>query len=235
MAKARETERAKQRTSPQRHLPYAWRVLRARPRLMSSIALGIAVMAVLWLDGQLAVTRRFLIAWDAGVTLYLVLVYVLMARATIAQIRLHAASQDEGRLGILVLTVLAAVASLGAIVAELVAKQGAKPTGMQLALATITIVLSWVFIHTIFAVHYAHDYYGEHGAKKSGLNFPADDEPDYWDFVYFSFVIGMTCQVSDVQVESRLIRRTVAAHGVVSFLFNTALLALMVNIAASAI
>jgi uncharacterized membrane protein len=106
---------------------------------------------------------------------------------------------------------------------------------MQLALATITIVLSWVFIHTIFAVHYAHDYYGEHGAKKSGLNFPADDDPDYWDFVYFSFVIGTTCQVSDVAVESRLIRRTVAAHGVLSFLFNTALLALMVNIAASAI
>ena len=228
-------KKPKQRSSRQRRLPYALRVLRARPRLMISIALGIAVVAVCWLDGRLAVTRRFVLGWDTGVALYLVLVYVLMARSSIDQIRFHASSQDEGRLGVLVLTVFAAVASLGVIIAELVAKEGAKPTGMQLALATITIVLSWTFIHTIFAVHYAHDYYGEHGAKKSGLNFPADDEPDYWDFVYFSFVIGTTCQVSDVQVESRLIRRTVAAHGVVSFLFNTALLALMVNIAASAI
>lgn len=235
MAKEQTTERQKQRSAPHRRLPYPLRIVRARPRLMASIALGIAVMAMCWLDGQLAVSRRFLIAWDAGVALYLVLVFVLMARSSVDEIRLHAASQDEGRLGVLVLTVLAAMASLGAIVAELVTKEGTNPTGMQLTLATITIVLSWVFIHTIFALHYAHDYYGEHGAKKSGLNFPADDEPDYWDFVYFSFVIGMTCQVSDVQVESRLIRRTVAAHGVVSFLFNTALLALMINIAASAI
>jgi len=228
-------EPIKEPTSSRRRLPYALRILRARPRLMTSIAFGIAVLAVCWLGGQVAMTRRFLIAWDAGIALYLVLVYVLMARSSIEQIRTHAASQDEGRLGILVLTVFAAIAILGAIVAELVTKVTAKPTGMQLALATITIVLSWTFVHTIFALHYAHDYYGEHGAKKSGLAFPADDQPDYWDFVYFSFVIGMTCQVSDVQVESRLIRRTVAAHGVVSFLFNTALLALTVNIAAGAI
>jgi uncharacterized membrane protein len=96
-------------------------------------------------------------------------------------------------------------------------------------------VLSWVFIHTIFALHYAHDYYGEYGAKQSGLNFPGDEPPDYWDFVYFSFVIGMTSQVSDVAVAGRPIRRTVIAHGVVSFFFNVALLALMVNLAASAI
>ena len=102
-------------------------------------------------------------------------------------------------------------------------------------MATTTIVLSWVFIHTIFALHYAHDYYGEHGNKQSGLNFPGDDTPDYWDFVYFSLVIGMTAQVSDVAVASKLIRRTVTAHGIVSFFFNVALLALMVNVAASAI
>jgi uncharacterized membrane protein len=226
---------AEKTTQEARRLPYLLRVIRPRPRLTISIALGLAVMAMCWLGEQIAAARCFLVAWDAGVALYLVLVGMLMARSGIEHIRLHAASQDEGRLGILVLTVFAAVASLGAIVAELVAKEGAKPNGMQLALATITIVLSWVLIHTIFALHYAHDYYGEHGAKKSGLNFPADHDPDYWDFVYFSFVIGMTCQVSDVAVESRLVRRTAAAHGVMSFFFNTALLALTVNIAASAI
>jgi len=96
-------------------------------------------------------------------------------------------------------------------------------------------VLSWGFIHTMFALHYAHDYYGEHGAGKGGLAFPGEQVPDYWDFVYFAFVIGMTSQVSDVAVASRPIRRTVNAHGVVSFFFNTALLALSVNLAASAI
>ena len=134
--------------------------------------------------------------------------------ASIAQIRLHAASQDEGRLGILVLTVFAAVASLGAIVAELVAKEGAKPTGMQLALATITIVLSWTFIHTIFAVHYAHDYYGEHGAKKSGLNFPGDDVAGLLGLRLFLLRHRHDLQVSDVAMELRPIRRTAAAHGV---------------------
>ena len=116
---------------------------------------------------------------------------------------------------------LAALASLAAIIAELGVGQGGKRTGAQLTLATVTIFLSWVFIHTIFALNYAHDYYGEHGAKRSGLKFPDDEDPDYWDFVYFSFVVGMTCQVSDVAVASQPIRRTVIAHGVVSFFFNT--------------
>ena len=96
-------------------------------------------------------------------------------------------------------------------------------------------MLSWAFIHTIFSLHYAHEFYGESGAV-GGLAFPGGEtEPDYWDFVYFSFVIGMTSQVSDVGITNREIRRTAAAHGVVSFFFNAALLALTVNIAASAL
>ena len=199
-----------------------------------SIALGIAVTLALSLS-EWRTSARIVLGWDAGVALYLVLTYVLMARSTIQHIRDHAAQDDEGRFAILVLTVLAALASLAAIVAELGIGQGGKRTGPQLALATVTIFLSWIFIHTIFALNYAHDYYGEHGAKRSGLKFPDDEDPDYWDFVYFSFVVGMTCQVSDVAVASQPIRRTVIAHGVVSFFFNTALLALTVNIAASAI
>lgn len=97
-------------------------------------------------------------------------------------------------------------------------------------------MLSWAFIHTMFALHYAHEFYGENAGRGGGMAFPGGDErPDYWDFIYFSFVIGMTSQVSDVGVTSKQIRRTVAAHGVVSFVFNAALLALTVNIAASAI
>jgi uncharacterized membrane protein len=216
-----------------RRLPYVLRVIRARPRLTTSAVIGIVVLALL--PAGVALSRRLLIGWDAGIALYLVLVYTLMARAEIGEIRKHAARQDEGRLAVLVLTVLASLASLGAILAELGSSQGAGRTPTQLALATTTIVLSWAFTHTIFALHYAHDFYGEHGAKRSGLNFPGEEEPDYWDFVYFSFVIGMTAQVSDVAVTSKPIRQTVTAHGIVSFFFNATLLALMVNIAASAI
>jgi uncharacterized membrane protein len=221
------------KTSRPRRLPYVLRVIRAHPRLVGAIVLALVVMALL--PSGWTVATRLLVGWDTGVVLYLVLVYGLIARASVEHIRRNAAREDEGRSAILVLTVFAALASLGAILAELSTSQGSTRTPGQLALATITIVLSWAFTHTIFALNYAHDFYGEHGGKKSGLNFPGKDAPDYWDFVYFSFVIGMTSQVSDVAVASRLIRRTVAAHGIVSFFFNAALLALTVNIAASAI
>jgi uncharacterized membrane protein len=181
-------------------------------------------------------STRLLVGWDAGVGLYLVLACELMARSDVEHLRRRASAEDEGQLTILVLTVAAALASLGAIILELSSTpgHGAERKPLSLALATLTIALSWAFIHTIFALHYAHEFYDEHIG--GGLAFPGGDtEPDYWDFVYFSFVIGMTSQVSDVGVTYKEIRRTVAAHGVVSFVFNAALLALTVNIAASAI
>jgi uncharacterized membrane protein len=131
------------------------------------------------------------------------------------------------------LTALGAFASIAAIVFEL----GASHRGaVELTLATATIALSWAAVHTAFALHYAHDYY--RSSKPGGLQFPSGDQrdhADYWDFVYFSFVIGMTAQVSDVGITDKMIRRTATAHGIVSFVYNTALVALMVNIAASAI
>ena len=147
----------------------------------------------------------------------------------------NAAAQDEGAFAILILTVAAAIASLGAIFAELAAIERTDPHyGLYIALAIGTVVLSWSFIHTIFALHYAHEFYGER-ARKSGLKFPDDGQPDYWDFVYFSFVIGMTFQVSDVAVTHKSIRRMVVAHGALSFFFTTAIVAMTVNIAANVI
>lgn len=210
------------------------RAVRYRPRLFSSGAVGIVVVALAALtDWRLA--TRLLVAWDVAVALYLALAFHVVARADVHHIRRRAAQQDEGRFAILTLTVASALASLGAIFAELGAS--ARSAGahhpLPLVLATVTILLSWAFIHVMFALHYAHEFY--EGAA-GGMDFPGGDrEPDYWDFVYFSFVIGMTSQVSDVTVSSKQIRRTVAAHGVVSFMFNAALLALTVNIAASAI
>jgi len=175
-----------------------------------------------------------LVGWDVCVALYLVLVSHVMSSCGVEQIRERAAREDEGQKTILVLTVAAALASLGAIVAELGSSAGTAQRPAHVGLAALTILLSWAFIHAIFALHYAHEFYDD--TAGGGMAFPGGEaEPDYWDFAYFSFVIGMTSQVSDVAVTSKQIRRTVAAHGVVSFVFNAALLALTVNIAASAI
>lgn len=215
----------------ERRSPYVVRILRARPRL--ALAFLAALVVLILLPSELRLSARVLIAWDSGLVLYLVLAYTLMARSAVADIRVRAAIEDEGQFGILLLSVAAALASLGAILAELGAGPGpGAGRGEQLLLALATILLSWFFTHTIFALHYAHEYYDEDGSE-GGLAFPGGSEPDYWDFVYFAFVIGMTSQVSDVGVVSQPIRRTVAAHGIFSFLFNTALVALTVNIAAS--
>jgi uncharacterized membrane protein len=207
------------------------RVVYARPRTFLAIAVGIA--AFFLSPGSLRLVTRLLAGWDVFVAVYLVLVVVMMLRCDHRHIRRSAILQDDGRFLILTVTALGAFASIAAIVFEL----GASHRGASgLALATATIALSWAAVHTAFALHYAHDYY--RGSKPGGLQFPNGDEhdhADYWDFVYFSFVIGMTAQVSDVGITDKIIRRTATAHGIVSFVYNTALVALMVNIAASAI
>jgi uncharacterized membrane protein len=207
------------------------RVVYARPRTFASVAVG--TVAFFLLPDSSRLVTRLLISWDIFASFYLVLAYIMMFRCGLAHIRRNAALQDDGRFLILTVTALGAFASVAAIVFELGASHHAVP---QLALATVTITLSWAVVHTAFALHYAHDYY--RGKKPGGLQFPSGDEhdhADYWDFVYFSFVIGMTAQVSDVGITDKTIRRTATVHGIISFIYNTALVALMVNIAASAI
>lgn len=214
----------------QRRLPKIFRILHARPKLILSVVLG-AALALLLPQEWRGITRA-LLGWDTGLALYLGIVYWTVARSEANHIRGHAAKEDEGRVAILALTVTATLVSLAAIVVLLGGGEG-KSDPAQLALAIGTIFLSWGFVHSIFGLHYAHEFYSE--SPQGGLKFPGGDKPDYWDFVYFSFVVGMTFQVSDVQVTSRRIRRTVTAHAIVAFLFNVTLLAIMVNIAASAI
>ncbi len=214
-----------------RNRPLLVRVVYSRPRTFIAIAIGIAVFLLLP-DTRRLVTR-LVVGWDAFAALYLVLAYSMMLRCGIAYIRRSAALQDDGRFVVLLLTALGAFASLAAILFELGASKG-NPAGLVLAI--VTIALSWTLVHTSFALHYAHEFY--RGSKPGGLQFPSGEthaEADYWDFVYFSFVIGMTAQVSDVGITDRVIRRTATVHGIISFVFNTALLALMVNIAATAI
>jgi uncharacterized membrane protein len=207
-------------------------MVRARARLFLSAAIGVIATVALAGLTTWRPTTRLLVGWDVGVGLYLILAVEAMARSDVHRIRARAAEQDEGQMAILVGTVAAALASLAAIVAEL----GSSAGGLRLGqvLAALAIFLSWFFIHTMFALHYAHEFYDRDGG--GGMAFPGGgEEPDYWDFVYFSLVIGMTSQVSDIGVTTKTVRRTVAAHGVVSFAFNTALLALSINLAASAL
>jgi uncharacterized membrane protein len=212
----------------------AWilRVGKAHRRLFISAAIGIVTILVLGFAG-LGVVASMLLGWDAGVLVYLAWVTVIMAQcSTVQAMKTNASIQDEGALAILILSVGAAVASLGAIFAELaVLKQDDPHYGLYIALAIVTVILSWTFTQTIFALHYTHEFYGE-GMRASGLKFPDDDRPDYWDFIYFSFVIGMTFQVSDVAVTHKSFRRMVVAHGALSFFFSTAIVAMTVNIAA---
>jgi uncharacterized membrane protein len=223
-----------ERPHPLRRLPRPLRIVRARPRLFTSFLIGFVVVALCPSDWRIA--TRLLVGWDVGIGLYLALALRMMAAADVRHIRLRARLQDEGQFTILALTATAAFASLGAIIALLATSDANHRDPIHLLLGVATILLSWTFTHIMFALHYAHEFYDENGGRGGGLLFPGDlREPDYWDFVYFSFVIGMTSQVSDVAVTCRPIRHTVSAHGIISFIFNVTLLALTVNIAASAI
>jgi uncharacterized membrane protein len=205
----------------------------SRPRLL--IAIAAAVLSYPLLPDGWRLTTRLLACFDVGTVLYLVLAWVMMARSSIDHMRERATGEDEGALAVLVLTLGAAVASLGAIAVELhgIHEPGAESAPLRLVLVGITILASWLFVHTIFALHYAHECYGreEHA---SGLDFPGPDrEPDYWDFLYFSVTIGAAAATSDVDVVDHHVRRLVLAHTILAFLFNTTVLALAINVGAS--
>jgi uncharacterized membrane protein len=208
------------------------RIIRVRWRLFLAAGVGLFAFAVMPDDWRRI--SRVLIGWDIGVAVYLALAIWTAIGTDTKHIRLRCVLFDEGRVVIPLLSVTAAVASLGAIFFEL----STAPAGhhfISLAFAAVTILLSWSFIQFIFAFHYAHEFYADHRGKARGLRFPDHEAPDYWDFLYFSFVIGMTSQVSDVCVTSKPLRRIVTAHGLLSFIFNVTLLALAINLAASAI
>ena len=213
------------------------RLARLHARLLVSIAVGLAVTLGLGVTDW-SIATRLLLGWDLGVVLYLLLVYQLMITCGIDEIRRRASEDDEGALALLILTGISGLAIMGAIIAELgIAKIAGQPrSGYGVAIAMVTILASWAFVHTIFALHYAHEYYGERGDHAiGGLTFPGRQAPDYWDFLYFSLVIAMTSQVSDVVITSKVIRRIVTVHGALAFFFNVAVFALTVNIVSNLI
>ena len=211
--------------------------LHRHPRPLGAAALAILLYFVL--SGWIAIATRLLIAFDGGALFFLAAAWVMMVRATPADMRRRAQIEDEGRYTVLTLSAVVASATLLAIVFELHGIKDLPPgrAGFHIALAAGTIMLSWFFMNTMFALHYAHSYYGDGDPSNGtgGLVFPGQREPDYWDFLYFSFVIGMTFQVSDVQIEDHSLRWTALAHGVSAFFFNVVILALTINIIAGLI
>jgi uncharacterized membrane protein len=206
---------------------------KAQPRFLIAVVMGSLIWLALPRDWR--ASTRLLLAWDCATGLYLMMAIVMMARSNMEKIRFRSASQDEGQVVILGLTSITALISLGGIVAEMAAAKEMKGhhEWRHLALVGLTVLLSWTFVHTIFAIHYAHQYFaGPENELSEGLEFPGNGPPDYWDFVYYAYVIGTACATADVNVTSRNMRRITTLHCVVAFFFNTTILALTVNIGA---
>lgn len=214
----------------QRHRHHGpWHVLSARPSLAIGGGLLLLVAGAAWLLGMHP-APAFLLGFDVGALAFIGLQLHEFGQATQISMREKARRQDAGRWGILWSGVAFSTVVLVALGTEL---QAGKTGGLlAIVIAAASIMLSWAFLNTLFALHYAHGYYGDYGKQHEGLDFPGDDEPDYWDFAYFAIVIGMTFQVSDVQVTSRYLRRMVLLHGVIAFFFNVFIVAVSVNIVA---
>jgi uncharacterized membrane protein len=210
--------------------------LRVRPRLLISAAAAGVVSLMAPSLGQMRPITQGLLGWNAGIWLYLVLALWMMARSDAVYIQKRARTQDEGATAILLLVVLAALASLLAIVAELsVTKADHTATrSAHIALTVATILGSWAFTQVMFALHYAHDYYAERASGRAGgLQFPDTEAPDYLDFLYFSVVIGTSAQTADVAFATSRLRRVGLVHCILAFLFNASLIALMINVGSS--
>jgi uncharacterized membrane protein len=214
-----------------------FRVIRARPRLLVCSLLGVAIG--LALPEHMRVATRALIAWNVGVLSYLVAAAHLVARSDHEMVRRRARFQDEGRLVILLLAIGTACASFGAIVLELgpVKNMAGWPKALHLGLTVLTVVDSWMFMHLTYAFHYAHEYYDESAAcpekkaeERGGLIFPGGEPPNYVDFLYYAYVIGLASQTADVSTTSRGMRILTAVHGTLSFFYNLAIIGLTVNI-----
>lgn len=210
------------------------RHVRAHQRLLLSLLLGALCAAAL--SARLGVVPALLVGWNVAVWLYLALIGLMMLGADHAHLRRMAAAQAEGAATVLAVVAIAAVASLVGIVVELAAAKlpGAHHAWSHVLFALSTVVGSWLLLPVLFTLTYASVYFA--GRPPSGLNFPESGDgftPHYSDFLYFAFTIAVASQTADVSVNHARMRRLVLAQSLLSFVFNTAILALSINIAAS--
>ncbi len=214
------------------------RSIALRPRVYVSALAAIAALVLL--PRGLSTHARAALAWDLGALVYLGLAFRLMLTCSSDVLRLRAARQDDSALVILIIILLAIASSFASIVGLLnEAKTGAHDLKVfSVTLAAATIVLSWTVTQAVFTLHYAHEFYRPSDGQQAlagGLEFRGEGNPDYWDFFYFATSIGAASQTSDVSIRTKPLRRIVTLHAVISFFFNTAVLALAINLAASLI
>jgi len=221
-------------------MPGLIRAFIRRPLLASALAAGILVALILVVAPlSLRSTTIGIFAWDATCAWFVVGTLAVMRGRDPPSIRAYAATQDEGQGVIIGLVLVASAASLVAIGLELSLAKDAR--GLEkvarVAFTFGTVALSWFMVQLIFALHYAHEYYGPPDQpgdrlEQGGLDFPGDDDPDYWDFVHFAVVIGVAAQTADIEFTSRTLRRIGTIQSIIAFVYNTVVLALTINLLA---
>jgi uncharacterized membrane protein len=215
-------------------LSWPARVALGHRRLFISIVGG--VIAFFLLPSDWMARTRAITAWDVGVILFLLICAWWFSTSPQEHMAANSEAQEEGEWTIFFIFIAATVVSFAAIVGVFAAAKDLKglERSLVVGLVTLTLFLSWLVTHVLFALRYAHEYYDRtpDGEVIGGLDFPNETRPDYWDFVYFALVLGMTFQVSDVQITARPLRRLAALHGLLGFLFNAIIIALTVNLAA---
>ena len=205
-------------------------------KLLICFSIAFIVYLVIQIE-HLDVLTHVMIGWDTFSLCMIVMSWITFSITTSQQIRQLAKEQDSSRVIIFVIVLISTFASFLAVLLLIIAKKEFKSAeAFHLTIAIGGMVLSWVLIHTIFTLRYAHIFYGDNKEKPeihaAGLEFPGDKKPDYLDFAYFSFVLGMTFQVSDVQVTSKRLRRLAMLHGILAFGYNTIMIALTINLIA---
>ena len=212
-----------------------FRVMRLHGVLLAGLAA--AVVIALGAPVEWRWTVRLAAGWDAGVALFLILTFLKLARTqSVDAIRARAAELDEAGVAVLPLSLLAAAASVAVVISEAASGSAGGDRGVEALLTLGTVVASWLFVHVLFGLHYAHRFYApDDGGDRGGLLFPGESAPDYWDFLHFALIIGVASQTADVQIADRALRRLATVHSVTAFVFNTVLVALAVNLAVSLI
>jgi uncharacterized membrane protein len=198
-----------------------------------AIAAGIATFALS--PDTIDLNLRAAIAWDAFAVVFLALAFRLMMTSTSETLRQRAAQQDDSKVAIFTILLLAIAASFWAIAGVLKEARQVEAKFLPVTFAIASLCLSWTVTQVVFTFHYAHEYYTpDEGAERlsEGLLFPDTDKPDYWDFFYFATSFGAASQTSDVSIRTKALRRLATLHAVISFFFNVAVLALAVNIGA---
>jgi uncharacterized membrane protein len=215
-----------------------WPALKARPRLLGSILFGIAAYGVVTALFDFAESASVLIAWNAGALLYLALTLHMVWDEDAQDIQRRSLTQDEGRITILVVVILASAAVLVAVGTQLaqVKNYHGSQRVVHILLSVLTVVTSWLFTQTVFATHYAHDFYLARARQRQDpLAFPGTKDPLYGDFFHFACVIGTAGQTADISFNGSTLRPIGTLHCIVAFVFNTTLIALSINVVASLI